>query len=180
MLLPDIDCVGRNHGLNNEVMQLRHDNGGPCDIGKSGRFVTRIAVLQTQRRNRGAVLAIRHRRRSLSHVLQACRAGIGCNGLLRQQHEAEGAGGKPFAEVKGETHFWMLRAWGHGSKLEDQHLIEVHRFVPNWLPESRGDSLRSRRTAALCAVCQIGAQRRQCHRLLHIPPNRVVELGGEG
>lgn len=107
MLLPDIDCGGRNRDLYNEVMQCRCGNRRPCDIGLPRGFAARFAMFQAQRRHRGAVLAIRHGGSSLGHVLQAGRAGIGRDGLLRQQHEAEGAGGEPFAEVAGETHVVM-------------------------------------------------------------------------
>lgn len=116
MVQPDIDCGRRNHGLNEQVVQRMRCNGGPCGIGLPSSFAACFAMFQTQRRNRGAILAIRHRRRSLGEVLQAGRAGIGRNGLLRQQHEAEGAGGEPFAEVAGETHVGMLGLQGCGGK----------------------------------------------------------------
>lgn len=57
-----------------------------------------------QRRNRGAILAIRHRGSSLGDVLQAGRAGISRDRLLRQQHEDDGAGGEPSPEDAGEKH----------------------------------------------------------------------------
>ena len=117
MVVPDIDCGGRNHGLNNEVMQHGCGNGRPCDIGLPRGFAARFAMLQAQRGNRGGILAIGHGCRSLSDVLQAGRAGIGHDRLLRQQHEAESEGGEPSPEIEGKTHVEMLRTAVHGCKL---------------------------------------------------------------
>ena len=126
MLLPDIDYGGRNHGLNDEVIQCRRGNCGPCDIGMSAGFAARFAMLQAQRRNLGGILAIRHRSRRLCDVLQAGRAGIGCDRLLRQQHEAEGAGGEPFAEVEGETDVVMVPWSTYGHKWRHPNVARVY------------------------------------------------------
>jgi len=108
MALTNIDYWRRNRCWDDKVMQHIHSNGGTCDIGQSRSFIARFAVFQAQHRKCGCLFAIRHRGGSLSHVLQAGIAGIGCNGLLPKQHEAEGAGGEPFPEIAGEMHGEML------------------------------------------------------------------------
>lgn len=158
MVQPDIDCGRCNHGLNNEVMHYRRGNRRPCDIGLPAGFAARFAMLQAKRGDRGAVLAIRHRGCSLRDVLQAGRAGIGRDGLLRQQHEAEGAGGEPFPEVSGETHVGMVlwstygHKWHHpdvarvyirGLSLENYEIQYISRGLAN-VQEPGGDSMQKK------------------------------------
>lgn len=64
----------------------------------------RVAMFQAQCRNRGAVLAVGHGGCSLGNVLQAGRAGVRRDGLLRQRHEDDGAGGELSPEDAGEKH----------------------------------------------------------------------------
>lgn len=134
MLLPDIDCGGRNHGLYKEVMQYRRGNRRPCDIGLPAGFAARFAMFEAQRGNRGAVLAIRHRGCSLRHVLQAGGAGIGRNALLCQQHEADGAYGEPFPEVDGEAHAVMVLWSTYGHKW--LHPSEARAYIKGLLLEN--------------------------------------------
>jgi len=94
---------------------------------------------------------------SPSDVLQAGRASIGRDRLLRQQHEAEGAGGEPLPEVAGEMHVWMLRAPVYGSKMAPSFCCELLALSARHPHRGRGSGMHGIGQFRVSLTCSVNA-----------------------